>query len=182
LSDSVESRYPSLFAPARWDNLEVRFELCDVPPPEERINNVNGVPFVGEGCLLVRLASGEWDIPGGTKEDGETHLEAAARELREEAGAHLISFKPFGAWHCLSGEAKPWRAHLAHPEFYRLVGYGQVERIGDPLNPTDGERIIEVSLVKVEEAARLLRESGRADLAELYLLAAELRGENESGR
>jgi 8-oxo-dGTP diphosphatase len=178
----VESRYPNLFAPARWDNLEVRFELRDVPPPEGLINNVNVVPFAGEGCLLIRHVSGEWDIPGGTKDEGETYLEAAARELREEAGARLLDFKPFGAWHCLSQEGKPWRAHLAHPEFYRLVGYGHVARIGDPLNPTDGERIIEVALVKVDEAARLLRESGRSDLAELYLLAAEMKGEDESGR
>jgi 8-oxo-dGTP diphosphatase len=178
----VESRYPNLFAPARWDALEVRFELCDTPPSEERINNVNVVPFAGESCLVIRHASGEWDIPGGTKDEGETYLEAVARELREEAGARLISFKPFGAWHCRSSAPEPWRTHLAHPEFYRLAGFGQVEVVGEPSNPEGGERIAEVSLVSVAEAARLMRESGRDDLAELYLLAAEIKRETEIGQ
>ena len=47
----------------------------------------------------------------------------------------FITFKPFGAWHYFSTAPKPYRPHLPHPEFYRLVGYGAVEIIGTPTNP-----------------------------------------------
>lgn len=42
--------------------------------------------------LLVRRAdSGSWALPGGTVEWGETFRTTAVRELREEAGAHVVS-------------------------------------------------------------------------------------------
>ena len=58
-------------------------------------------PWIGIGCvvlrgpevLLVRRARpplmGEWSIPGGTQELGETTEDAARRELREEAGVEV---------------------------------------------------------------------------------------------
>ena len=46
--------------------------------------------------LVLRLQTGEWEIPGGTLEAGESYIEAINRELIEEAGARLISFESFG--------------------------------------------------------------------------------------
>jgi ADP-ribose pyrophosphatase len=55
-------------------------------------------PFVGVGAIIVENnrvvlikrgyapAAGEWSIPGGTMEIGETVREAAVREAREETG------------------------------------------------------------------------------------------------
>ncbi|MCJ8207490.1 NUDIX hydrolase [Pseudomonas sp. RGM2987] len=36
--------------------------------------------------LLVRKPNSRWTLPGGTVERGETHVEAAIRELAEETG------------------------------------------------------------------------------------------------
>lgn len=151
------------------------FSLDETLPPDHLIGNVNIVPFVGNMCLAIQLTNGQWEMPGGTREPGEPFIETVRRELLEEAGARMISFTPFGAWRCLSTAPEPYRAHLPHPEFYRVAGWGDVEVVGKPLNLAGAEEVAVVECVTVEEAARRFRESGRPDLSDLYLLAAELR-------
>lgn len=170
------ARYPHLFREVTWPGgpIQVRFELRETLPPADLIANVNIVPRVGEVWLLIKLADGTWEIPGGTLEPGESYLEAARRELLEEAGARLVSFQPFGAWRCYSQAAQPYRPHLPFPEFYRLVGVGTVELVQSPENPVGGEQVAQVELVSIETAAKRFAAIGRRDLAELYQLAARV--------
>jgi hypothetical protein len=62
-----------------------------------------------------------------------------------------------------------------------LVGYGEVDLVATPTNPPGGEEVIEVACVSVEEANRRLLGVGRADLAELYRLAASVRDARSGG-
>jgi 8-oxo-dGTP diphosphatase len=58
--------------------------------PERPMVGVGGVVITGERVLLARRggqpARGEWSIPGGLLEAGETLIEGVVRELREETG------------------------------------------------------------------------------------------------
>ncbi|HWZ96187.1 MAG TPA: NUDIX hydrolase [Candidatus Dormibacteraeota bacterium] len=58
--------------------------------PERPIVGVGGVLIENSKALLIRRGSepllGQWSIPGGTLELGETILEGVARELLEETG------------------------------------------------------------------------------------------------
>jgi 8-oxo-dGTP diphosphatase len=159
-----------------WGPIRAAFELLDEPPPEHLISNVNLVPYIGDRWLIIRSEKG-WGITGGTLEPGEHYLDAIKRELLEEAGADLLNFTFFGAWHCYSLAPRPYRPHLPHPEFYRVVGYGEVAIVGSPQNPQDGEQIIEVSTFPIGEACRLLngREDDGTALGDIYRLAAFLR-------
>ena len=100
-------------------------------------------------------------------------MAALRRELLEEAGARLESFRPFGVWDCVSTAETPYRPHLPHPRFQRLVGVGRVELVTKP-TIGDGEDVAEVLTVSLEETQARFRAIGRGDLADLYGLAATL--------
>jgi bis(5'-nucleosidyl)-tetraphosphatase len=44
--------------------------------------------------LLLRHATGHWDFPKGNIEIGETEVQAASRELKEETGIHHFRLLP----------------------------------------------------------------------------------------
>lgn len=64
--------------------------------PDRPLVGVGGVVIDGDRALLIRRGTqpllGEWSIPGGTLELGETLEEGVARELLEETGleVHVI--------------------------------------------------------------------------------------------
>jgi 8-oxo-dGTP diphosphatase len=61
--------------------------------PERPVVGVGGVIIQDGRALLIRRGSeplrGEWSIPGGTLELGESLQEGVARELREETGLEV---------------------------------------------------------------------------------------------
>ena len=61
--------------------------------PERPVVGVGGVIIDNGRALLIRRGSeplrGEWSIPGGTLEVGESLQEGVARELREETGLEV---------------------------------------------------------------------------------------------
>jgi 8-oxo-dGTP pyrophosphatase MutT (NUDIX family) len=123
---------------------------------------------------MIRLKDGSWEMPGGTLEPDEGYIDTARRELLEEAGARLLSFRLIGAWRCFSLADKPYRPHLPFPEYYRVVGVGEVEVIKLPENPLDGEEVSIVSSVPLETAVAQFMSARRYDFAELYQLASHI--------
>jgi len=173
---SLEDEYPHLFCEVLWEwgPIHAKFKKLDTEPSHHLIANVNLVPRVGDGWVILRHENGDWDIPGGTLEPGETYMDALRRELLEEVGATLRSFQILGAWHCVSLAERPYRPHMPFPEFYRLVGYGQVDIIASPTNPPDGEQIAAVECTSLKQAIANFNSCHRDDLAELYQYASEL--------
>lgn len=166
--------YPTLSKAIVWGAVENCFSL-DYEVDESLVSNISIIPTVGDLYAVMRLEDGRWELPGGTLEPGEHHMDALVREVKEELGAELKSFTRFGCFRCRSSADKPYRPHIPHPDFVRLVGYGEVALTGKPLNPPDGEKVAAVEAVSIDEAVSRFNLIGRADIAELYLLAHRLR-------
>ncbi len=173
--DNIAQQFPHLFNEViwPWGPTRARFVRLDEAPPDRLISNVNLVPRVGRDWLAIRLADGAWEMPGGTLEPGENYLAAIQRELQEEAGAQMESFQLIGAWHCFSLAERPYRPHLPFPEYYRLVGLGEVTMIGAPLNPIDGEHVVAVESAPLATIIHHFISSNRLDLAQLYQFASD---------
>ena len=52
----------------------------------------------GQLLLQKRSDTGEWCVPGGALEPGETYIQAATRELSEEVGIKVKDLKLFGLY------------------------------------------------------------------------------------
>jgi len=171
-----ERDYPVLFGTtqADWAPIDLRFVLLTGPADDRLVARVYVVPFVGDACVLVGFDNGDWGPAGGGREPEETVQAALERELREEAGARLRSYTPFAVLRCHSRGA-PYRAHLPHPDYDCLYGYGDVELVGPPQAADGGERISAVEVMAPERAAAFLTRQGRPWEADLYRLATRLR-------
>jgi len=180
VADDFAERYPALFSEHFWEwgPITAQFRMTTEHPPAESLIKVRVVPFVGDDLVILRMADGNWDHPGGTLEPGENYLQALDRESLEEAGARIANFTIFGAFDCVSHNPEPYRPHYPHSQFTQVIGFGDAEIISDPVSASDGEYevIEEVDIVNLETAVQRL--SGRSDglwQAEVYQLAAELR-------
>ena len=111
------------------------------------------------------------------REDGEwlRGRLAQSRELLEEAGATLVGAPLyFSAHEARSERAEPYRPYFPHPIAYWAYAVARVEVTGPPLNPPEGEEIVDVLTLPVDEAVRYLRESDDPVHAEVLLHAQVL--------
>ncbi|MHA7964180.1 NUDIX domain-containing protein [Paenibacillus sp. CAU 1782] len=173
-----KTKYPTLAAPIFWEPVESRF-AAGACGDESMVSNISLVPTVGDKYVMMQLEDGRWELIGGTLEPGELYMDGLERELMEEIGAELETFSLVGHFACHSTAEYPYRPHIPHPRFVRLIGTGEVTLVAPPSNPQDGEAVARVELMEISEAVRLFRSQGRHDLAELYLFAHEWRSSGE---
>ena len=172
----LTEQYPLLHRPDRWEWASITMQFQSQLPADHLVSSTHVVAFVDGQVILCRDERGDvWFLPGGTREPDESIADSLARELMEEAGAHLIGdFHPIGAHVGVSDAPGPYRPHLPHPDKAWLWGWTDAEIVGPPSLPDDGERIEEVGLFSVVEAARLAL-SDAPWLGELIMFAAESR-------
>jgi 8-oxo-dGTP diphosphatase len=108
---------------------------------------------------------------GGTVEPKEFYLDTIKRELIEETGGRLIEFTPFGYWNCFSSQAAPYRPHISHPNYIRLIGYGEIEIFDIPTIGDGQELISNVKIIPIKSAISRFIKNNKPEIADLYRLA-----------
>jgi len=101
----------------------------------------------GRWLLIRRGDTGEWALPGGTAEWGETLRETIVRELEEEAGVVKCEVgRLVGVW------SRPDR----DPRFHAVTVVVEC-RVGEPVKPpVNPVEITEVKLFRTDELPREL--------------------------
>ncbi len=124
--------------------------------PDQPVVGVGGVVISDGRALLIRRGSeplkGEWSIPGGTLELGETLEEGVRRELREETGLEVRVLELIEVFERIFPEqdGKPVRA--GRPQFHFVILDYLCETSGGV--PRPGSDVTDVALVSEEELPR----------------------------
>ena len=125
--------------------------------PDRPVVGVGGVVIDGGRAVLIRRGTeplrGEWSIPGGTIEIGETIEEAVRRELQEETGLEvrvleLIEFFDriyFGDGSMLAKDKKK-------PRFHYVIADYLCEKVSG--EPRPGSDVTDLAFAREEELGK----------------------------
>lgn len=138
--------------------------------PSRPVVGVGVVIWREDRLLLVKRKhaprKGEWGLPGGTQLLGETIMQAAVREAREETGLDIL---PLGIITTIDAISRDKASKI---EFhYTIVEVAAESREGDP---EPGDDALEVRWATIEEAEKLCKWPEVARVARLSLLQRAL--------
>jgi 8-oxo-dGTP diphosphatase len=169
------ARFPGLWALdfQPYANADLAFGLG--LPDVGLVTRLHVVAQVADGRVVVCRSGQGWRfLPGGRREEGESLARLAARELREEAGCALLGeIEVFAHQDVRSRNPEPHHPHFPHPRSAWAFGTAAVEVTSPPTNPPDGEPVVEVLTLPVDEAADWLRVH-EDEPADVLLLARAL--------
>src|SRR5579859_412813 len=142
--------------------------------PERPLVGVGGV-IVEEGrALLIRRGSepllGEWSIPGGMLELGETLEEGVARELLEETGLVVRVIELIEVFDRIYLESTAGAQEQKRPRFHYVIVDYLCERLAG--EPAAGSDVTDVAFASEEDLARYnLTETATRILKKAFAMA-----------
>lgn len=174
------ARFPNLYRaqPFSWGDTgdsRLQIQFSRQVPPEELISNVKVIGRCDGGVVVFETEQGWRNVPGGTREPGETVVETAGRELYEEVGARLKGpLEWVGAFRVDHSVAGPYLPHLPFPIGYWAYTSADVDLVTQPTNPEDGEKVTAVRVLPIDEAIDFLAVFDDGPLLDAVKLARAL--------
>jgi 8-oxo-dGTP diphosphatase len=146
--------------------------------PDRPLVGVGGVVIEDGRALLIRRGTepllGEWSIPGGTLELGETLEEGVARELLEETGLAVKVVELIEVFDRIYIESVAGDAEKRGPRFHYVIVDYLCERIGG--SAVAGSDVTDVAYAREDELGRFsLTETAMRILKKAFAMARERR-------
>ena len=120
--------------------------------PDQPVVGIGGVVIENGHALLIRRGTepllGQWSIPGGTLELGESLQAGVARELREETGLEVRVLDLIEVF----DRIYPGNVPSSRPRFHYVIVDYLCERISG--EPRAGSDVTDAVYVKEEDLAR----------------------------
>jgi 8-oxo-dGTP diphosphatase len=125
--------------------------------PDRPVVGIGGVIIDQGRAVLIRRGSepllGEWSIPGGTLELGETLEEGVARELLEETGIKVRILELIEVFdRIFPGNGSSGAEDKKNPRFHYVIADYLCERLGG--EPRAGSDVTDLAFAREEELAR----------------------------
>jgi len=142
--------------------------------PDRPVIGVGGVIIDRGRTVLIRRGTepllGEWSIPGGTIEIGETLEEAVRRELREETGLEVRVLELIDLFDRIYREAAPASGNDKRPRFHFVIADYLCELVSG--EPRAGSDVTDVALAREEELPKFhLTEKATSVLRKAFAMA-----------
>jgi mutator protein MutT len=125
--------------------------------PNRPVVGIGGVIIDDGRAVLIRRGSepllGEWSIPGGTLELGETPEEGVARELLEETGIEVRILELIEVFDRIyPGNGTAGEKDKKNPRFHYVIADYLCERLGG--EPRAGSDVTDLAFAREEELAK----------------------------
>ena len=143
-------------------------ELGSVPIVEKRAYSAGGIVAYGGRFLLLRNRNGQWVLPKGHIEAGETTEDAALREVREEAGLDCAIVRWVGE--------TAYSYYVQGEQCYKTVQWYLMQTKEPYVALSRREGFVEAIFAPIEEALLLLKYDNDRDL--LHRVAEMIYQEN----
>jgi 8-oxo-dGTP diphosphatase len=142
--------------------------------PDRPVIGVGGVIIVRGRTVLIRRGTepllGEWSIPGGTIEVGETLEEAVRRELVEETGLEVRVLELIELFDRIYREPGRSSANDKRPRFHYVIADYLCELVRG--EPRAGSDVTDVAFAREDELARFhLREKAMSVLTKAFAMS-----------
>lgn len=121
--------------------------------PDKPVVGIGGVVIENDHALLIRRGTeplmGQWSIPGGTLELGESLQAGVARELLEETGLQVRVLELIEVFDRIFPAEDSGRSFVSRPRYHYVIVDYLCERISG--EPCAGSDVTDVAYVKEED-------------------------------
>ncbi len=134
--------------------------LTESSPPRRYVTSARAVVTDGDRVLVVQDPTNEHIMPGGRLEPNETPEDALRREMLEETGWSLSSFRPIGILHFHHTNPAPEGWTYPYPDFLQIVYAGTPGEYHPEQKEVDGYELAS-EFVPVVEVRQLPLDAGQ---------------------